>query len=74
MSVIWGNSENMYSVRVLLLVTQTGPRPRCCRTIRWVGILQRTLARRKWDFRWSWSPFKLTFHLSVGSPSTAGIA
>jgi hypothetical protein len=26
MSVIWGNSENIYSVRVLLLVTQSGRR------------------------------------------------
>jgi len=28
MSVIWGNSENIYSVRVLLLVTQSGHRGR----------------------------------------------
>ena len=72
MSATCGNSEKIYSLRVLPPVTQSGPSGDAERA-RWVATLQRTPAHSKWDFRWSRSfgrPLKPTFHHSVGSPSS----
>jgi hypothetical protein len=64
MSAIWGNSENIYSVRVLLLVTPNGPPNRDANN-RGGCHHRENVANRNWDFHGHSRSLKSTFFTSV---------